>query len=66
MGIYTYTEWKENYPVQPYNREKVAAALDTIPDKGQRTDASQDRAAEARGHPQATVGQDGRLRVLGR
>ncbi len=34
MGIYTYTGWKEIYPVQPYNREKVAAALDTIPEKG--------------------------------
>ncbi|MET0163415.1 MAG: OmpA family protein [Vicinamibacterales bacterium] len=34
MGIYTYTGWKENYPVQPYNREKVAAALDTLPEKG--------------------------------
>ena len=34
MGIYTYTGWQENYPVQLYNREKVAAALDTIPEKG--------------------------------
>ena len=34
IGIYTYTDWQENYPVQPYNREKVAAALDTMRDKG--------------------------------
>jgi OOP family OmpA-OmpF porin len=34
MGIYTYTGWKENYPVQLYNRENVAVALDTIPEKG--------------------------------
>jgi OOP family OmpA-OmpF porin len=34
MGIYTYTDWQENYPVQPYNREKVAAALATMRDKG--------------------------------
>ena len=34
MGIYTYTGWKEIYPVQPYNRDKVAAALDTLPEKG--------------------------------
>lgn len=34
MGIYTYTGWQENYPVQPYNREKVAAGLDTVREKG--------------------------------
>jgi OOP family OmpA-OmpF porin len=34
VGIYTYTGWKENLPVQLFNREKVSAALDTIPDKG--------------------------------
>ena len=34
MGIYTYTGWKEIYPMQPYNRDKVAAALDTLPAKG--------------------------------
>lgn len=34
IGIYTFTGWKENYAVQPYNREKVAAALDTLPDDG--------------------------------
>jgi OmpA-OmpF porin, OOP family len=34
VGIYTYTGWQENYPVQLYDREKVAAALDTMRDKG--------------------------------
>jgi OOP family OmpA-OmpF porin len=34
MGIYTYTGWQENYPMQPYNRDKVAAALDTVREKG--------------------------------
>lgn len=34
VGIYTYTGWKEIQPVQPYNREKVAAALDTLPERG--------------------------------
>jgi len=34
MGIYTYTDWQENYPVQPYNREKVAEALKTVRDEG--------------------------------
>jgi len=34
MGIYTYTGWTEVYPLQPYNRDKVAAALDTLPAKG--------------------------------
>src|SRR4029079_15212728 len=34
MGIYTYTGWNEIYPMQPYNRDKVAAALDTLPAKG--------------------------------
>ncbi len=34
IGIYTYTGWKENLPMQVFNREKVSAALDTIPDKG--------------------------------
>ena len=34
MGIYTYTGWKEIYPMQPYNRDKVAAALDTLPAEG--------------------------------
>ncbi|MGY3265596.1 OmpA family protein [Lysobacter sp. HA35] len=34
VGIYTYTDWQDNLPVQPYNREKVAAALDTVRTKG--------------------------------
>jgi OOP family OmpA-OmpF porin len=34
IGIYTYTDWQENLPVQVFNRDKVAAALDTIRDKG--------------------------------
>jgi len=34
MGIYTYTDWQDNYPVQPYDRAKVAAALDQVRDKG--------------------------------
>ena len=66
MGIYTYTGWQENYPVQLYNREKVAAALDTIPEKGSGPTPLNIWTAEARKRPQATVGKDGRLRVLGR
>jgi OOP family OmpA-OmpF porin len=34
VGIYTYTGWKENLPMQVFNREKISAALDAIPDKG--------------------------------
>jgi OOP family OmpA-OmpF porin len=34
VGIYTYTDWQENYPVQAYNREKVAAALAGVRDTG--------------------------------
>ena len=34
MGLYTYTTWKEISPVQPYDRAKIAAALDTVPAKG--------------------------------
>ena len=34
MGLYTYTTWKDISPVQPYDRAKIAAALDTIPAKG--------------------------------
>ena len=34
IGIYTFTGWQDNYPVQPYNRDKVAAALDTVRKKG--------------------------------
>jgi OOP family OmpA-OmpF porin len=30
FGIYTYTSWEEYYPVQTYDRDKVAAALDTV------------------------------------
>ena len=32
--IVEYTGWDVLYPTQPYNREKVAAALDAIPKKG--------------------------------
>jgi len=35
FGIYTYTPWKEIYPIQIYNRQKVAAALNTVPTKGE-------------------------------
>jgi OOP family OmpA-OmpF porin len=31
FGLYLYTPWKPVYPVQPYNREKFAAALDSLP-----------------------------------
>ncbi len=34
VGIYTFTGWKEHYAVQPYNRDKIAAALDTVSKKG--------------------------------
>ncbi len=34
FGIYTYTGWTENLPMQLFNRDKISAALDTIPDKG--------------------------------
>jgi OOP family OmpA-OmpF porin len=30
FGIYTYTSWEVFYPMQPYDREKVAAALDAV------------------------------------
>ncbi len=33
MGLYVYTPWKPVYPVQPYNREKFAEALASLPDK---------------------------------
>jgi len=33
MGIYLYTPWKAVYPVQPYHRNGVAAALDSLPEK---------------------------------
>jgi OOP family OmpA-OmpF porin len=34
VGIYTYTGWTENLPVQVFNRDKISAALDALPDKG--------------------------------
>ena len=34
IGIYTFTGWQENYPTQPYNRDKIAAALETVKKKG--------------------------------
>ncbi|MCG8686333.1 MAG: OmpA family protein [Desulfobacterales bacterium] len=32
MGLYVYTPWKEVYPVQPYNREAFAKAIDSLPE----------------------------------
>lgn len=34
IGIYEYTPWKEIYPVQTFDRDKVAAALDTVSERG--------------------------------
>ena len=34
FGLYTYTGWEEYYPMQLYNREKFAAALDAVPKEG--------------------------------
>jgi OOP family OmpA-OmpF porin len=34
MGLYTYTTWQQIAPVVPYDRAKIAAALDTVPAKG--------------------------------
>mgnify|MGYP001822837183 CR=1 FL=1 len=34
FGIYEYTPWKEIFPVQPFSRDAVAAALDDISKKG--------------------------------
>jgi OOP family OmpA-OmpF porin len=31
VGLYLYTPWQAVYPVQPYNREAFAAALDSLP-----------------------------------
>ena len=33
-GLYLYTPFKEVYPMQPYNREKMDAAIDQLPDEG--------------------------------
>ena len=33
FGLYEYTPWKERYPAQKYNRDKFAAALDSLPAK---------------------------------
>jgi len=33
IGLYEYTPWKPIYPVQPYNREKFAEALEQLSDK---------------------------------
>ena len=34
VGIYLYTPWKAVYPFGPYDRERVATALETLPEKG--------------------------------
>ncbi len=34
FGLYLYTPWKPIYPMQPYEREKFAAALDSLPPRG--------------------------------
>lgn len=34
FGIYEYTTWNEIYHLQPFDREKVAAAVDSLPEKG--------------------------------
>jgi OOP family OmpA-OmpF porin len=34
IGIYTYTDWQDNYPIALYNREGVATALAGVRDKG--------------------------------
>jgi OOP family OmpA-OmpF porin len=33
MGLYTYTPWKAYYPMQPYNREGFASAIESLPEK---------------------------------
>lgn len=33
IGLYVYTPWTPIYPVQPYNREKIAKALEQMPGK---------------------------------
>lgn len=34
FGLYEYTPWKEIYHLQTYDREKVAKALEALPEKG--------------------------------
>ena len=34
FGLYLFTPWKPIYPMQPYEREKFAAALDSLPPRG--------------------------------
>ena len=34
FGLYLYTPWEAVYPMQSYNREKFAAALDSLPPRG--------------------------------
>ena len=34
FGLYLYTPWKPIYPMQPYQRQKFAAALDSLPPRG--------------------------------
>jgi OOP family OmpA-OmpF porin len=34
FGVYTYTPWEVIYPLQTYDREKMAAALEKLPEKG--------------------------------
>jgi OOP family OmpA-OmpF porin len=33
FGLYVYTPWKDIYPAKTFNREKFAAALNSLPDK---------------------------------
>ena len=33
MGLYTYAPWKAYYPVQPYNRDGFASAINSLPEK---------------------------------
>jgi len=37
IGIYTYTDWQDNYPVALYDRAKVGTALEGVRDKGSGT-----------------------------
>ena len=36
FGVYLYTPWTEIYPMQTFNREKFAEALESLPPKGKR------------------------------